>query len=73
MRPEAEMGYSNTDNLLCWPTIFPATFANLVMSECGTCSHAVIPSLGARSRGGLGRAPAFRVARCQIGTQVGHL
>ena len=43
------------------------------MSECGTWSHAVIPSLGARARGGVGPAPAFSVARCQIRTQVGHL
>ena len=42
-------------------------------SECGTWSYAVIPSLGARARGGVGLAPAFRVARCQTGTQVGHL
>ena len=41
-------------------------------SECGTWSHAVISSLGARARGGVGRAPAFRVARCQTWTQVSH-
>ena len=28
---------------------------------------------GGASQRGVGRAPAFRVARCQIGTQVGHL
>ena len=28
-------------------------------SECGTWSHAVISSLGARARGGVGRAPMF--------------
>ena len=37
-------------------------------SECGTWSHAVMSSLGARARGGVGRAPAFRVARCQTWT-----
>ena len=41
-------------------------------SECRTWSHAVIPSLGARARGGVGRAPAFCVARCQTWTQVSH-
>ena len=42
------------------------------LSECGTWSHAVISSLGARARGGVGRAPAFSVARCQTWTQVSH-
>ena len=35
------------------------------MPECGTWSHTVIPSLGARARRGGGWAPAFRVTRCQ--------
>ena len=39
-------------------------------SECGTCSHAVIPSLGARARRGGGQAPAFRVARCRTRSGV---
>ena len=42
------------------------------MSECGTWSHAVMSSLGVRARGGVGRAPAFSVARCQIWTRVSH-
>ena len=29
--------------------------------------------LGGASQRGVGRAPAFRVARCQTWTQVGHL
>ena len=44
-------------------------YATFCLSECGTWSHAVIPSLGARARRGGGRAPAFRVACCQ--TQSG--
>ena len=32
---------------------------NLGTSECGTWSHAVISSLGARARAGVGRAAAF--------------
>ena len=28
---------------------------------------------GGASQRGVGQAPAFRVARCQIGSQVGHL
>ena len=40
----------------------------LAWLECGTWSHAVISSLGARARGVVGRAPAFRVARCQTWT-----
>ena len=43
-----------------------------ISSECGTWSHAVMSSLGARARGGVGRAPAFSVARCQTWTQVSH-
>ena len=39
-------------------------------SECGTWSHAVISSLGARARRGGGRAPAFSVARCQTPSGV---
>ena len=32
----------------------------VLLSECGTWSHAVIPSLGARARGGGGAAPMFQ-------------
>ena len=38
------------------------------LSECGTWSHAVISSLGARARGGVVRLRCFRVARCQTWT-----
>ena len=41
------------------------------MSECGTWSHEVMSSLGARARGGVGQAPGFRVARCQTSSGVG--
>ena len=40
-------------------------------SECGTWSHAVMSSLGARARRGGGRAPALRVARCRTPSGVG--
>ena len=51
---------------------WPPANGTATRSECGTWSHAVISSLGARARGGVGRAPAFRVARCQTWTQVSH-
>ena len=37
----------------------------LSRSECGTWSHAVMSSLGARARGGVVRLRCFSVARCQ--------
>ena len=37
-------------------------------SECGTWSHVVISSLGARARGGVVRLRCFSVARCQTWT-----
>ena len=48
----------------------------IAVMECGAWLHAVISSLGARAKGGGGRAPAFRVARCQtplgtLGSQEG--